>query len=104
MKNEQGITLIALIVYIIIMTFVVAGVTAITNSFYNNLNEVDKTSESAVSFAKFNMYFLKDIKSENVRIVSGGDDSKQIQISFTNKKGDTETVKYSVQNKALMQA
>ena len=101
MKNEQGITLIALIVYIILMTFVVAGVTAITNTFYNNVNEVDKTAESAVSFAKFNMYFINDIKSENVQIVSGGANSNQVQISFTNKNGQTQTVKYSVQNKAL---
>lgn len=99
MKNERGITLIALIVYIILMTFVVAGVTAITNSFYNNINEVDKTSESAVSFAKFNMYFINDIKTENVQIVNSS--SNQVQISFKNKDGQDETVKYSFQNKAL---
>lgn len=99
MKNERGITLIALIVYIILMTFVVAGVTAITNSFYNNINEMDKTSESAVSFAKFNMYFINDIKSENVRIVSSS--PNQVQISFKNKDGQDQTVKYSVQNKTL---
>lgn len=99
MKKEQGITLIALIVYIILMTFVVAGVTAITNSFYNNINELDKTSESAVSFAKFNMYFINDIKSENVQIVSSS--SNQVQISFTNRNGEDQTVKYSIQNKTL---
>lgn len=99
MKKEQGITLIALIVYIILMTFVVAGVTAITNSFYNNINELDKTSESAVSFAKFNMYFVNDIKSENVQIVSSS--SNQVQISFTNRNGENQTVKYSIQNKTL---
>ncbi|MCI8396612.1 MAG: hypothetical protein HFJ52_02825 [Clostridia bacterium] len=99
MKKEQGITLIALIVYIILMTFVVAGVTAITNSFYNNINELDKTSESAVSFAKFNMYFINDIKSENVQIVSSS--SNQVQISFTNRNGENQTVKYSIQNKTL---
>lgn len=99
MKKERGITLIALIVYIILMTFVVAGVTAITNSFYNNINEMDKTSESAVSFAKFNMYFINDIKSENVRIVSSS--PNQVQISFKNKDGQDQTVKYSVQNKTL---
>lgn len=99
MKNEQGITLIALIVYIILMTFVIAGVTAITNSFYNNINEIDKTSESVVSFAKFNMYLINDIKSKNVRIVSNS--PNQVQILFENKNGQDETVKYSFQNNAL---
>lgn len=98
MKNEQGITLIALIVYIILMTFVVASVTTITNSFYNNINEMDKTSESAVAFAKFNMYFINDIKAKGAQIAMDVSNSNQVQISFTNKD---ETVKYSVQNKTL---
>lgn len=99
MKNERGITLIALIIYIILMTFVVAGVSSITASFYGNLNEMDKSSESAVSFAKFNMYFINDIKSENVKIVSSG--TNYIELSLKNKSGDTQTVKYSIQNDTL---
>lgn len=101
MKSEQGITIIALIVYIIIMTFVVAGVSSITSTLYGNVNEMDKTSEGAVLAAKFNMYMINDIKSKNVQIVSGGTDTNQVQIAFTNKNGKTETVKYSFQNKAL---
>lgn len=95
MRNEKGITLIALIIYIILMTFVVAGVTAITTSFYGNLNEMDKTSESAVAFSKFNMYFINDIKSENVKIANSG--TNYIELSFGNKPA----VKYSVQNGTL---
>lgn len=95
MKNEKGITLIALIIYIILMTFVVAGVTAITTSFYGNLNEMDKTSESAVAFSKFNMYFINDIKSEKVKIASSG--TNYIELSFANRP----SVKYSIQNGSL---
>ncbi len=99
MKNEKGITLIALIIYIILMTFVVAGVSAITTSFYGNLNEMDNSSESAVSFAKFNMYFINDIKSENVRVVSSG--TNYIELSLKNKNGTSQTIKYSIQNNTL---
>ena len=99
MKNERGITIISLIIYVILMTFVVAGVTAVTTSFQNNINEVDKDAKSAVSFAKFNMYFLNDIKSKNVSIVSSSRD--RIELSLENKDGDIENVKYSVQNNCL---
>lgn len=99
MKNEKGITLIALIIYIILMTFVVAGVSAITTSFYGNLNEMDKTSESAVSFAKFNMYFIKDIKNENVKVISSG--SNYVELSIKDNDGKPQTVKYSIQNGML---
>ena len=45
MKKEQGITLITLILYVILMTFVVAGVSVVTSAFYTNVNEFDKESE-----------------------------------------------------------
>lgn len=99
MKKESGITLISLIIYVILMTFVVAGVTSITASFRTNVGEVDKDAKSAVAYAKFNMYFLNDIKSKNVHIVSSSRD--RIELSLTNKNGETENVKYSVQNNAL---
>ena len=81
--NQKGITLISLIIYVILMTFVVAGVTSITASFRTNVGEVDKDAKSAVAYAKFNMYFLNDIKSENVHIVSSSRD--RIELSLTNK-------------------
>ena len=68
MKEEKGITLIALIIYISLMSFVVAGVTAITKSFYSNINEFDKTSASATAVAKFNMYFVNDLKAAQVKV------------------------------------
>ena len=38
MKNENGVTLISLIIYVILITLVVAGVSAITASLYGNVN------------------------------------------------------------------
>ena len=58
MKKEQGITLISLIVYVILLTFIVAAISSITSSFYANINNFDNESESAVAYSKFNMYFL----------------------------------------------
>lgn len=99
MKNEKGITLIALIIYVILMTFVVAGVSTITASFYSNLNANETKAENAVQFAKFNMYFIKDIKSKNVRLVSCS--GNKLILSYTNSEGRTDTITYSVQNNIL---
>lgn len=100
MKNEKGVTLMSLIVYIILMTFIVSGVTAITTSFRNNVNEYDTTAKSAVAFTKFNMYLLKDIKAENVTLF-GDVQKKEFQLRYTDSNNQFTYVKYSVQNNIL---
>lgn len=99
MKKEKGVTLISLIVYVILMTFVVAGISAITTTFYTNVNDMDKSSESSVSFSKFNMYFINDIKSENVRIVDST--STSVVLSFKGNNGAQQTVTYKAQGDGL---
>lgn len=112
MKKEQGITLISLIVYVILMTFIIAGISSITASFYANINSFDNESESAVAYAKFNMYFINDIKRKGAQIQEAYDD--YIIISYTiestetqNIEGvtisgnDTVSVEYLVQNNIL---
>lgn len=111
MKKEQGITLITLIIYILLMTFILAGVSSITASFYSNTNEFDKESESAVAYSKFNMYFLTDIKRKNASIESSGrnyviityeDDGNSVDSGDITVEGaETRRVEYSKQNDSL---
>lgn len=98
MKEEKGITLISLIMYVIIMTFVIAGVSLITSSFYNNIRQFDNESDSVVSYSKFNMFFLNDIKRNGVEI----DDYQNNYIILTYKKDSKDvSVQYSAQNDSL---
>lgn len=111
MKKEQGITLITLIIYVLLMTFILAGISSITASFYSNMNEFDKESESAVAYSKFNMYFLTDIKRKNAKIESWG--RKYVVIAYekdgegvsggdvTVEGKETTKVEYSLQNDSL---
>ena len=99
MKEEKGITLIALIIYIILMTFAVAGVAAVTNSLYSNINNMDKDAEGAVDFAKFNMYFLNDIKNNYVEVSNYSDN--QIVLLFENDSDTPKSISYSVQEEGL---
>ena len=68
MRNEKGITLIFLIVYVILITLIIAGMSLITTSFYKNVRQFDNESDSVVSYSKFNMVFLNDIKKDNIQI------------------------------------
>lgn len=112
MKKEQGITLISLIVYVILMTFVIAAISSITASFYVNINDFDDESESAVAYSKFNMYFINDIKRKDAKIEEVYND--YIILSYTVSDGDTDVdtgitvsgdetinVEYLVQNNIL---
>lgn len=96
MKNEKGITIISLIIYVIILTFVVAGMSAITSSFYSNVSEVEGDSKGAVAFSKINMVMLNDVKSDGVELKI--DETSEHKMSL---KIAGEIVDYKIQNKAL---
>lgn len=95
MKKENAITMISLIIYVVLLTFAIAGISAITSSFYNNISQVDSDSKSAVAFAKVNMHMLKDVKAEGAELVVDGSETK---VSL-NVGG--ETIRYRVQNGGL---
>ena len=99
MKNEKGITLISLIIYLIILTVFIAIVANMTRSFYSNVSEFEEGTESAVSVLKFNMYFLNDIKKENASVKEINND--HIKISYKNGEGINVVTQYSIQDHAL---
>ncbi len=111
MRVEKGITLVTLIIYVLLITFVIAGISSITASFYSNVSEFDKNSESAVTFAKFNMHFLADIKRSKAQIDSLGDN--YVILSYVEKTENSNNlnfemdhevrkqIEYSVQNSAI---
>ena len=68
MKNQKGITLISLILYVIVMTIVIGIMMTITNSFYQNTDAVQGNVQEVVEFNKFNNYFLKEVKTKNNKV------------------------------------
>ncbi len=102
MKNNKGVTMVSLIMYVILMVFIVAGLTSITTSFYNNISELDKDSKSAADFAKFNMILLNDLKAEEAAYESiENNGSTENPIITLNLMANGEPVSYTVQNKKL---
>lgn len=96
MKKEKGVTLVSLIMYIILMTFIIAIAARLTSALYYNLNEIDKGTEEAVDMARFNMYFLKDIKNDNIYVA----ESSENYIKFKNTVNSQE-ITYSVSDGTL---
>lgn len=68
MKNEKGITLVSLVVYIIVMTIVIAVMSSIITNFYNNTDSLQGNTQEILKFGKFNTYFLKEVKTENNKV------------------------------------
>lgn len=65
MKNQKGITLISLIIYIIVLTIVIATLSIISNFFYSNIDYIKENSKYISEYNKFNMYFIEDVKNNN---------------------------------------
>lgn len=68
MKNQKGITLMALTIYLIIFILVVSIVATLTSYFYTNVMTFDETTKSYSEINKFNMFFLQDLKDEKILI------------------------------------
>lgn len=101
MKKENGITLISLILYVILLTIIVGGVANITSSFYANLNEYDKESEHATAYSKVNMYILKDVKRDGATITHVSSNSIELNYGSTEYNPELVTVLYTIENKSL---
>lgn len=62
MKSEKGITLTALVIYIVVFFIMITTMSAISDHFYKNVGEVKDTPKYIVEFNKFSMFFVADVK------------------------------------------
>ncbi len=88
MKEEKGITIVSLIIYVGVLFIVVMLVGRITGFFYKNADTV-QTKSSEADFNKLNLYMLEETKRENTRINSIGkmekdDESNSYSYSIVN--------------------
>ena len=68
MKNNNGITLTSLIIYVIGMTIMVATIATITSFFYKNIDVGDINSDTT-QYTKFSSIFSEEINKENNTII-----------------------------------
>lgn len=97
MKNQKGITLTALTIYVIVFMLVIGIVATLTSYFYKNVMNFDETTKSYSEINKFNMYFLQDIKEKGVTIQNFIDND---EITLYNSN-TYETNVYKFKNNAI---
>lgn len=86
MKNEKGITLVSLIIYVIVMSIALVIMSYIISNFYSNTEGLNANVEEIIKFNKFNIYFLREVKLYNNSIdtISLENDNKYILFSSGN--------------------
>ena len=95
MKEQRGITLESLTIYIIALLIIIGLVSTVTTFFYSNILNISDNSKNMAEITKFNMYFLKDIKKSNNTVTAVVSDNSQITFSSGNV--------YKFQNNAIYQ-
>lgn len=65
LKNNKGITLLALTIYIFIFTLIIGVMTTISSFFYGRVYDVVDAPKHVSEFNKFVMFFSTDIKNYN---------------------------------------
>lgn len=83
MKNQKGITLVSLIIYIVVMMIVLVVMSSIISNFYMNTEGMNANVEEILNFNKFNMYFLKEIKLYNNKVDTIKSEGDSPYILFT---------------------
>lgn len=69
MKNNHGVTLTTLIVYVVTMLIVIGIIANLTSFFYRNVLNLEDESANIAEISKFDMYFLEEVKNTNNSIV-----------------------------------
>lgn len=81
-KSEKGVTLLALTIYMIVLTAVLGMMTVLSNLFYNNVYTLQDTVENAGDFDTLNSCLITDAKAntsvrvdESTKTIVFGDDT-----------------------------
>lgn len=93
MKNEKGITISSLVIYIIVMIMVIGVMTRVSLMFYNNTENLNDNTKDIIEFNNFNNYFVKEIKIANNKIDTIAEDGTYILFNTGNS--------FSLKNNAI---
>ncbi len=63
MKSEKGITLITLIITVIALCIVIAILSFVSSTFFENTKYLNENSQNLSEYNKFAMFFIEDCKN-----------------------------------------
>ena len=75
LKNNKGVTLTSIAIYVIALTITVIIITRISTYFYQNVNKVSTSVEANSEYTKFNSYFTDEINLQGNEVIACSTDS-----------------------------
>ena len=63
MKSEKGVTLVAVVVYVLVATALISGIALLSSYFFSNMALIKEQNQYAPEFNKFSMFFIEDVKN-----------------------------------------
>ena len=98
MKNQKGVTLISLTIYIIALTVIIAMLSLISTFFYKNVKDSQNDIEPLTEFTNFNSYFSTDANTSNMIYLTTGSGDNYSYVALVNKdtlnQENPEVIKY----------
>lgn len=79
MKKESGITLVTLIVYLMIVSAILAALTNLSSHVYKNIDKLGSENLSAEEFNKFNVNFVKSVKANKKATITNNNQNVTIE-------------------------
>lgn len=78
MKEEKGITLTSLVIYIIVMILIIGVMSSVSLMFYQNNKKLTDDTVDIIEYNNFNHYFISEIKTANNAVDQIGNDGTYI--------------------------
>ena len=84
MKQDRGITLTTLLIYIFVLLIVMVGISSISSNFYKNTENLKGDTKDLLELSKFNEYFVKEVKAANNKVDTIADNGTYILFTSGN--------------------
>ena len=98
LKSNNGITMMSLVIYVIVLMIVIALMSTFSGYFYGNVKEITVMENSDEAYTKFIAYLTKDLNSDDVYFITKGEDNlnslKYLIIKFKGNTGTTVEHQY----------
>ena len=69
MKNNRGITLISVIIYVIAMLIIIGVIAVISKYFYKNIADSINEVDPVVEYTKFNSFFSEEVNTKYIQVI-----------------------------------
>ncbi len=72
MKNERGVTLISLTVYLIAFTIIISLMATLSSYFYKNVSSALDKIDPIIEYSRFIAFFTDDVNQQGIKVLECG--------------------------------